>query len=372
MNRRTAVGLICVCIAASGAAPLARGAESVTAVPLIEGLMLIKAVHEPGQGDYEPLTKVTSIGPEEITVEAVAMLPDGGRIEITRSIRKQDLKSAHQIRTYWDSDDPLEFPGTTAFSVSTEVLSELRSKRKTLLAMPGPAGFAGNGAARTGTQLGGMLGETAQMAEAVAMLGGSTTSKGELKRAEGTTVPYSVIVNDVRVDLPAVHAVGTINGQDADFVILDDLGNPIVLRWQVGDHTSQIVKISYPAPASQTTLEQRLSEAGRAEVYGIYFDFAKATLRPESDAVLAEISALMKKNPAWKLKVEGHTDNIGGDTQNLDLSKRRAAAVKQALASAYGIDSNRLTTAGYGASRPKDTNETLQGRALNRRVELAR
>jgi outer membrane protein OmpA-like peptidoglycan-associated protein len=80
----------------------------------------------------------------------------------------------------------------------------------------------------------------------------------------------------------------------------------------------------------------------------------------------------MKKNPAWKLKVEGHTDNIGGDAQNLDLSKRRAASVKQALVSRYGIDAKRLATSGYGAGRPKDTNETLQGRALNRRVELTR
>ena len=372
---RRALGLVCALLA-TGAVHVAQGADDAVVVPLVEGLMLVKAVHEPGQGDYEPVTKISAVGPKAITAVAVATLPDGGQINITRSIRTQDLRNSHEIRTYWHNDDPPEFPGTTAFSVSTEVLGELKSKRKTRLAMPGWPASAGNdepdSAKALSNVLGGLMGQAAPFAEAVANLGGATTSKGELKRAESSTVPYSVIVNDVRVDLPAVHAVGTIDGRDADFLILDDIANPVVLRWQLGDHTSQIVKISYPAPTSNNTLEQRLSASGRAEVYGIYFDFSKATLRPESDTVLAEIAALMKRNPAWKIKVEGHTDSIGGDSQNLDLSKRRAASVKQALVGHYGIDAKRLTTSGYGASRPKDTNETLQGRALNRRVELAR
>ena len=70
--------------------------------------------------------------------------------------------------------------------------------------------------------------------------------------------------------------------------------------------------------------------------------------------------------------MEGHTDSLGGDAPNLDLSRRRAAAVKQALASGYGIDAGRLQTAGFGASRPKESNDTLEGRARNRRVELVR
>ena len=179
-------------------------------------------------------------------------------------------------------------------------------------------------------------------------------------------MPYSVIVNDVRVDLPAVHAVGTIDGRDADFLILDDIANPVVLRWQLGDHTSQIVKISYPAPTSNNTLEQRLSASGRAEVYGIYFDFSKATLRPESDTVLAEIAALMKKNPAWKIKVEGHTDSIGGDSQNLDLSKRRAASVKQALVGQSPSDAL-FAEAAELAARAAEPKDDVRGSAEYKR-----
>ncbi len=88
--------------------------------------------------------------------------------------------------------------------------------------------------------------------------------------------------------------------------------------------------------------------------------------------VLKEIADAMITNPSWKLSVEGHTDNIGGDAYNLDLSNRRAAAVKQALGERYHIAPDRLTTVGYGASRPKESNDTLEGRARNRRVELVR
>jgi outer membrane protein OmpA-like peptidoglycan-associated protein len=115
-----------------------------------------------------------------------------------------------------------------------------------------------------------------------------------------------------------------------------------------------------------------LATTKRVAVYGIYFDFASATLRPESAPVLKEIAAALAANPTWKLVIEGHTDNVGGAEYNLDLSKRRALAVKDALVSHYSIRANRLAGIGYGFSRPKASNDTAQGRALNRRVELVR
>jgi OOP family OmpA-OmpF porin len=72
------------------------------------------------------------------------------------------------------------------------------------------------------------------------------------------------------------------------------------------------------------------------------------------------------------LSVEGHTDNIGTDAANLDLSRRRADAVRQALTSRYRVDAAKLTAAGFGAARPKEPNDTAEGRARNRRVELVR
>lgn len=80
----------------------------------------------------------------------------------------------------------------------------------------------------------------------------------------------------------------------------------------------------------------------------------------------------MRQHPEWKLSVEGHTDNIGGNPSNLELSKHRAAAVVSSLAAFYGIDPKRSSSTGFGASRPVDTNNTFEGRARNRRVELVR
>ncbi len=88
--------------------------------------------------------------------------------------------------------------------------------------------------------------------------------------------------------------------------------------------------------------------------------------------MLKEIADALAKNPAWSLNVEGHTDNIGGDAYNLDLSKRRAASVKEALVTRYRAAGDRLATDGFGAARPKESNSTLEGRARNRRVELVK
>ena len=119
-------------------------------------------------------------------------------------------------------------------------------------------------------------------------------------------------------------------------------------------------------------LEQKLQKQEKVDIYGIYFDFASADLQAESDQKLDEIAAVMKANPNWKLNVGGHTDNIGGDASNMQLSKQRADAVKQALVTRYNISADRLATAGYGASRPVESNDTMEGRARNRRVELSR
>ena len=152
-----------------------------------------------------------------------------------------------------------------------------------------------------------------------------------------------------------------------------------MLNWKLkdplyhnGNFRVEVVKINFPVAKPENVVEKQLIEDKRAVTYGIYFDFNKDTLKPESGPVLKEIADAMTHNPDWKLTVEGHTDNIGGDVYNLDLSKRRAAAVKEALVSQYNIAPDRLLTNGFGASRPVAPNDTLEGRARNRRVELVR
>lgn len=113
-----------------------------------------------------------------------------------------------------------------------------------------------------------------------------------------------------------------------------------------------------------------LDNEGHIAIYGIYFDSGSDKLRQESDEALGEIAKLMKARPDLRLLVVGHTDNQGKLDFNMDLSRRRAAAVVKALTEQHSIDGSRLTPAGVGFLAPVASNHGDTGRALNRRVEL--
>jgi OmpA-OmpF porin, OOP family len=117
-------------------------------------------------------------------------------------------------------------------------------------------------------------------------------------------------------------------------------------------------------------MAQALAGSGRVALYGIYFDTDKDVVRADSQPTLAEIAKLLQAHPAMTLHVVGHTDSQGKPDYNLDLSRRRAASVVQELTAKYGIAANRLDSFGAGAYAPAATNETEDGRAKNRRVEL--
>jgi outer membrane protein OmpA-like peptidoglycan-associated protein len=115
----------------------------------------------------------------------------------------------------------------------------------------------------------------------------------------------------------------------------------------------------------------RFLQDGKIIANGIRFDVNKATLRPESMGVINEIAELMKDHPEINFSVEGHTDSDGDDALNQTLSENRAQTVMQTLAK-MGIDSNRMTSRGWGESKPMDTNDTPEGKANNRRVEFVK
>jgi outer membrane protein OmpA-like peptidoglycan-associated protein len=120
------------------------------------------------------------------------------------------------------------------------------------------------------------------------------------------------------------------------------------------------------------SLAESVSKTGHAAVYGILFDTAKADVKPESDATLKEIAKLLQQDAKLKLYVVGHTDNQGMLDANMDLSMRRANAVILALTSKYGVTAVRLKALGDGPSAPVASNDTEEGRAKNRRVELVK
>lgn len=129
-----------------------------------------------------------------------------------------------------------------------------------------------------------------------------------------------------------------------------------------------------------TTVQVRAGETATADfelvkegveiTLKVYFDVDKATLRPESRDGLAAAAKLLKENPGVSVEIAGHTDNTGSDEYNLALSKRRAQAVVDYLVTKHGIDRSRLTVKGYGESKPVATNDTEDGKQLNRRVEF--
>jgi len=121
--------------------------------------------------------------------------------------------------------------------------------------------------------------------------------------------------------------------------------------------------------ADAAALRSGLQENGRVEVPGIFFDFGKSDVKPESEPALKELTAMLQSNAALKVWVVGHTDNVGSVETNVTLSGARAAAVVKALV-ARGIGANRLAPHGAGPYTPVASNATEEGRARNRRVEL--
>lgn len=115
-----------------------------------------------------------------------------------------------------------------------------------------------------------------------------------------------------------------------------------------------------------------LEASGRVTAEGVLFDTNSDRLRPESAPVLKEIAAMLAAHPELRLSVEGHTDDVGAPAANLALSEKRAAAVVRHLTTTLGVDAARLTSAGFGATRPVVANGSEADRQRNRRVELVK
>lgn len=146
------------------------------------------------------------------------------------------------------------------------------------------------------------------------------------------------------------------------------------LGW--GDSVAQVDVLEAAAmPARMVKVEaaemdRALQGEGRVALHALFFDFDRAELRAESEPQLQEIADLLRRRPDLRLFVVGHTDGKGSLDYNLDLSRRRAAAVVEALASRYGIARQRLEPHGVGSLAPLARNHSEEGRARNRRVEL--
>jgi OOP family OmpA-OmpF porin len=117
-------------------------------------------------------------------------------------------------------------------------------------------------------------------------------------------------------------------------------------------------------------VEQKILEKGRVTL-NVEFDFNKAVVKPKYYKDIQSVAEVMKKYPDLKIVIEGHTDNVGGEKYNLNLSQKRAEAIKNIMVTKYNVEPSRLTAKGFGYSKPIASNSTKEGRQKNRRVEAA-
>lgn len=179
-------------------------------------------------------------------------------------------------------------------------------------------------------------------------------------------IPY-MDVDSWNFNYLAAH--GVVDGSEVFVTVLASVGGDGMTRCQViiGEEEAMTYQI-----VDAEALAKGLAADGHIAIYNIYFDTDESRLKPESAGALREIAELMKVDQGLELIVVGHTDNVGELPYNENLSVRRADAVVAELTGAYGVNENRLTSAGVGMYAPVASNQQEAGRALNRRVELVR
>lgn len=352
--------------------PLAVVASSLTAqsppshssIPFAPGVVLTYVMHNLDEKyDREFNSTVVAVTPDEteFAVDMQYVGPDG---KATRGVyhRHQSRRELLGARTIdhggtCNAEDTLDtrYRGSTLLMASQRVMKQLKTGESVDVRSWYIPGGCSHGVMVSGT----------------------------IRRVEPNPVPISILLNGQRLDLSTIHAKGMFSsfdfGQmDVEYWFLDDAQMPWLIRTegQQGEksYMQQLGRVVLPDRESEDKMAAALSKAGACHVpiYGIYFEFASADLKPASAPTLQQIASVMKQHPEWTLTIEGHTDSIGGAASNLDLSKRRAAAVKDELVRRYGVPTARLATQGYGLSRPLAPNKSMEGRAQNRRVELTR
>jgi OOP family OmpA-OmpF porin len=200
---------------------------------------------------------------------------------------------------------------------------------------------------------------------------------GQLGRADGG--PFWLYSSAARY----VTAKANKDGQDLSVAVLigesnggkwgNDPKDPVIKPGEilvgVDVVTAKAVEIRM-VEVKAADMADALATKGAVNLYGIYFDTDKAELKPESTKTLDEMASLLKIDRSLRLEIAGHTDSTGDKAHNVKLSQDRATAVVDALVKKYGIDPARLKASGYGDGKPVAGNDTEDGRAKNRRVEL--
>ena len=428
MRIRLAALALAVSAALASSRPSAQAAAP--RIPLCAGLTIVTAVSQP-EGDYESIKTVQSVTDSEVRIKysSEAMYADMFSNEppklrqtnVTRTVRQRDLRTATLYLQQFSTVLPELVPETTAIGTSAAVLNDLKTKGESAFGIfiafnidkPGvdreehPNVYDNQEVgtiARVGkapVMLPVLVNDVPASLPAIQAAGELIFDKSEFFFLDD---PANPLVLKFRIGIGDVDALSEedarATGQKPHPAGDRDLLQVIKINTRCagaapenrgGGGAGAGTGVGAGAGAAGgagaggggaggggagggggSAIERALSESGRADVYSIYFTFNSDVIRPESEPTLKEIADVLTRHPEWKLGVNGHTDGVGTDAYNLDLSRRRAAAVRTALVSRYHIEAARLSTNGLGKSQPKDTNATLEGRAKNRRVELVK
>ena len=342
-------------------------------VPLVTGLVLGSVLHSP-LGEREDVIEIRSADAtgvhyawHERTIEASGDTTDGFR---KRFVSAGDLAGAPRFDDVFARDEQVR-PGFTALTLSSTVYRQLidaGSAPFSLMVIPDEA---------RRTPLSGTALDALFSAQRVRY-------KGTLTRVSPAPEPFPLLVDGVRTGLPALHVKGSfasgLKRAEWELWVLADSAHPLLLKSVLQGDVFQMVRADLPdssarkrgAPIEGRLLEAELVKRCRLEIPGVYFAFGTAAIDPISDRALAELAKGLAGHPDWKVTVEGHTDSVGTDAANQALSERRAEAVRARLAQRHGVNTGTWGAVGYGATKPRESNATIEGRARNRRVELVR
>lgn len=347
---------LCVCVTA-------HAADLATDIPYRAGVSFVLAVNSPAEyvakdmgivaGDYELLVRLDALQGNGHTQTAFYDGPDESGVHrrgrVTRFVRGQDLASGRVQILGFHSTDPRTVEGGTSLGPSRQFVREVLDK--------GEAPYA------------------------FRMFGIGKDIRGTLRKV-ATDLPFPLQMNGHRVTVRAIKLQGqlALDGirRPFEMLVLAHPSHPLSLRVAYGargadfpfdpQFAREIVEVNFTE--DRNSVAEALARDCRVEVPGLYFDFNRDTLKPESRAALEAIAAALSAAPGRKVRIEGHTDNVGSDAYNDDLSLRRARAVRAALETELGLEVSKVGIFGHGERKPIESNDTISGRARNRRVEL--
>ncbi|HWJ15671.1 MAG TPA: OmpA family protein [Gemmatimonadaceae bacterium] len=336
-------------------------------VPRVANLALVQTLHIGDTLDRESVVTLVEASSAGVKYRwtFLEVRPNG---DTTRSARERfvsaaDLDTSSRLYEVYEPKGPLEHPGYTAFTIGGALYEGIRTSGSGAFSM---LSFAEDDPARS---FAGAFG-----------FGGSQPAlvrwRGTLTRQSTKDEAFPLLINGQRVMVPSLHLKADLTSRGEHWApeiwILAQHDHPLLLKLSDAKRVFQTVRADLvELPTRSGVLEGALVKECRLELPGIYFEFNSAALAPASDNALASLADVLKRHGDWAATIEGHTDSIGGAKSNQLLSARRAEAVRARLISA-GIVAARLKAAGFGATRPRETNTTIEGRARNRRVELAR